>query len=159
MLTTHGDEVRKYQSREELLRFLGPIDSPEDALLLLYYDNHPVLCQSATSAPSSFNGIDPASVRELADGFEVLQVSNESGCAGTRSERVTLHVTTDATVTETAREVTSDMTVGRAGRRPEGLRSRHVRTSPSALGELAAHGAPAAALRPCSALEQSLWAA
>ena len=134
VLTTLADEVHKYQSRAELLQFLGPIDSPQDALLLLYYDKGHVLCESETTPSSSFSGIDPSSILELDDGFQALMLTQQTGCSGTRRERVVLHVATDGTVTETARESTSDQTAC-AGRRPEGLRSRHVGTSASALGE------------------------
>jgi hypothetical protein len=129
VLTTRADEVSKYQSREELLQFLGPIDSPEDALLLLYYDKFPVTCPPA-------NGIDPASIKELDDGYQVLFViQTTSGCTETRTERVTLHVARDGRVTETARETTSTATTACAGRRPEGLRSQHLGAGAPALGE------------------------
>jgi hypothetical protein len=134
VVTTRGNEVRKYQSRAELLQFLGPIDSAEDALLLLYYDNHPVLCES--SAPTStFTGIDASSVLELDDGFQVVSLAYTGGCAGVKRERVTLHVASDGTVTEIAREIMADQMAGCVGRRPEGLSSRHVGSSASELGE------------------------
>ena len=134
VVTTHGDDVHKYQSRAELLQFLGPIDSPADALLLLYYDLHTVVCES-TSPTSTFSGIDASSILELEDGFQVLSLTYAGGCMGERRERVTLHVATDGTVTETARETMAPETTGCVGRRPEGLRSRHVGSSASPLGD------------------------
>jgi hypothetical protein len=103
VLTTLGNEAHKYQTREELLQFLGPIDSPQDALLLLYYDQRGVLCSSADRT-QSLEGADPASIIELDDGYQVVHVSQPVGCEGTTTERVTLHVARDGTVTETARE-------------------------------------------------------
>jgi len=134
VVTTHGDDVHKYQTRAELLQFLGPIDSPADALLLLYYDLHTVVCGS-TSPESTFSGIDASSILELEDGFQVLSLTYAGGCMGERRERVTLHVATDGTVTELARETMAPANTGCVGRRPEGLRSRHVGSSASPLGE------------------------
>jgi hypothetical protein len=134
VLTTFGDEVHKYQSREELLQFLGPIDSPQDALLLLYYDNRGVLC-GHVDLLSPFSGVDPASIVTLDDGYLAQLLTQTVTCAGTTSEWVTLHVASDGTVTETAREKTLPQMTACAGRRPEGLRSQHIGTSASALGE------------------------
>ncbi|HMI89860.1 MAG TPA: hypothetical protein VK509_00790 [Polyangiales bacterium] len=133
VLTTRGDEVRKYQSRAELLQFLGPIDSPEDALLLLYYDHLPVPCTAPTDS-ATYVGVVPQSIRERDDGYEMLFLNQIIGCGNRDIERVTLHVATDGTVSELAREMMSE-SKGCEGRRPEGLRSRHVTTSASALGE------------------------
>jgi hypothetical protein len=133
VLTTHGDEVHKYQSRAELLQFLGPIDSPEDALLLLYYDHRGVSCAEPT-ANASFIGVVPSSVRERDDGYEILFLIQKFGCDGDTVERVTLLVATDGTVTELARDKMMEVK-GCSGRRPEGLRSQHLGTGTSALGE------------------------
>lgn len=164
VVTTLGDEVRKYQSREELVQFLGSIDSPEDALLLLYYDYRSVLCDPAQLA-SSFTGVDPSSIVEVDDGYQAVFVAQTFGCNGITGERARLHVARDGTVTETERAaIVSGAPAGCAGRRPEGLRSQHRSASAPALGEhfarmahleaasvvafellaseLAAHGAP-----------------
>jgi hypothetical protein len=103
VLTTLGNEVHKYQSREELLQFLGPIDSPQDALLLLYYDHRGVLCEPVDRT-QSFSGVDPATIVELDDGYQALFLTQMTGCTGTQTERVTLHIARNGAVTETAKE-------------------------------------------------------
>ena len=134
VLTTRGDEVRKYQSREELLEFLGPIDSPEDALLLLFYDKYSVPCGAAPAPNATFAGLVPASMRQRDDGFEVLFLNQMFSCATNTIERVTLHVAPDGVVSELAREKMTE-SKGCEGRLPEGLCSQHVASSASALGE------------------------
>jgi hypothetical protein len=133
VLTTRGDDVRTYASREGLLQFLGPIDSPEDALLLLFYDQHQVLCPGTST--TDFRGIDPKSFEAQDDGYRVSLRSHTSNCSQVTEELVTLHVARDGTVTELARETTVTGPALCAGRRPEGLSSRHVAGSASALGE------------------------
>ena len=81
VLTTFGNEVHKYQTREELLQFLGPIDSPQDALLLLYYDHRGVLCEPVDRT-QSFSGVDAATFVELDDGYQVLVVNQLRSCEG-----------------------------------------------------------------------------
>ena len=134
VLTTRGDEVRKYQSRAELLQFLGPIDSPEDVLLLLYYDQVPVPC-AEPPVNATYDGLVPSSMLERDDGYEVLFLSQQFGCGDSTVERVTLLVATDGTVTELAREKKTEQSQGCSGRRPEGLRSQHLGTGTAALGE------------------------
>jgi hypothetical protein len=133
VLTTRGAEVRKYQSRAELLQFLGPIDSPEDVLLLLFYDHLHVPC-AEPMANTSFSGIVPSSMRERDDGYEILFLNQQFSCFGNSVERVTLLVATDGTVTELARDKMTE-SKGCEGRRPEGLRSQHLGKGASALGE------------------------
>jgi hypothetical protein len=133
-------------------------------LLLLYYDKRSPSC-SVIGSPSSFEGVDPATFRQVDDGFEVEFITQLRSCERLTVERVSLHVATDGTVRETARETMMSGPEGCVGRRPEGLRSRPIGASTSALGdhfarmahlehasvaafelladELAHHGAPA----------------
>lgn len=134
VLTTLGNEAHKFQNRDELLQFLGPIDSPQDALLLLYYDQRGVLCPNADRT-QSLEGVDAATFVELDDGYQVIHLSQTNECGNITTTRATLHVARDGTVTETASETMEPEFTGCAGRRPEGLQSRHVGTSASALGE------------------------
>ena len=135
VVTTLGDEVRQYQSRDGMLQLLGPIDTAQDALLLLFYDKHKVLCSNFSRQPP-FAGIEPASVREIDGAFEMDFVSVQPDCSGgSTRERVGMRVTRDGAVTETGREKILPPMMGCPGRRPAGLQSRHVAASRSALGE------------------------
>lgn len=128
VVTSYGDEVEKYQSREELLQFLGPIDSPQDALLLLYYDHRTILCGVGAS------GVDPASIREVDDGYDVTFVEPSIGCEATVPQRWNLHVSRGGVVTEAPHDP-PPIPPPCSGRRPAGLRSEHRKTSASAVGE------------------------
>lgn len=57
LVTTHGSDVKRYVTREELLVFLGPIDASQDAYLLLDFDGYGVNC--------SYSSVTP-----ISDGFE-----------------------------------------------------------------------------------------
>lgn len=45
-VTTRGGEVKRYASNAELLSFLGPIDAPQEAVLLALYSRMSVGCDS-----------------------------------------------------------------------------------------------------------------
>lgn len=127
IVTSHGDEVKRYQSRDELLQFLGPIDSPQDALLLLYYDHRTIACGDAA------NAVDPASIREVDDGYEVVFIGPSLGC-GAVPQRWNLHVARDGTVTEAAHDL-NPVIPPCSGRRPAGLRSQHRGACDSGIGD------------------------
>src|SRR5690606_16527510 len=63
LLTTRGDEVRAWTSREQWLAFLGRIDTPDEALLLVWYDLY-----------------DPASVDPRAGGYRVRATKMTKDC-------------------------------------------------------------------------------
>jgi len=109
VLTSRGDVVRKYQSREELLQLLGPIDSPEDALLLLYYDQRELPC-TEPNGNVSYLGLVPSSMRKRDDGYQVLYLDQRVDCAVYSVERITLRVATDGIVTELFREMITEET-------------------------------------------------
>jgi hypothetical protein len=111
VMTSLGNEVHKYQTREELLQFLGPIDSPQDALMLLYYDMRGVLC-GAVDRTQSLEGVDPATLVELDDGYQAILLSQMNECGNVTTTRVTLHIARDGAVAETARETMLPQTTG-----------------------------------------------
>jgi hypothetical protein len=122
LVTTTGDEVKRYASREELLSFLGPIDAPEDARLLLDYDGFTVECEDAHA-------------KRTDQGFVVEAVLLLDSCP-VRSARVTLQVNPDGIVKELARE---ELSTGNTnvciGRRPAGLIASNTPRTRSALGD------------------------
>jgi len=132
LIATQGDDVRMYATRTELLKLLGPIDSPEDVALLLFYDNFDVECADAARMLNA-GGPEASTIHPVDDGFEANVVLLVSTCIF-QYARVTLHIARDGQVTELARELLPEQG-GCAGRRPEGLLSRHTRSSDSALGE------------------------
>lgn len=130
---SRGDEVRLFGSRHDLVRFLGEIDSPEDALLLVYYDGYEPGHAIASDVCQS------AAVREVEDGFEVYAHRNTSDCAPIRTTRYLLHVGRDGVV-QVLREGIGSEAGGCAGRRPEGLHTHDVYAA-SELGAFLAHSA------------------
>ncbi|MEO8180460.1 MAG: ferritin-like domain-containing protein [Deltaproteobacteria bacterium] len=122
---TRGDEVLRVGTVPELARFLGAIDSLDDAQLWLASQNYSLICGASGA-------------RAVADGSEVLAFTYE-GCDG--RTRSLLHVGADGALS------TLDRFVERApnpscivGRRPEGLRQSagDLRAS---LGAFFAHSA------------------
>jgi hypothetical protein len=124
LVTTAGDEVKLYDSREELLEFLGPIDAPEDALLLLDYDKYSVEC-------------DETRVASTSQGFVVKALlSLDIGACSAGTASVRLQVSPDGTVKELTRNLlpAPDTNVC-VGRRPAGLISSNIPRTRSVLGD------------------------
>jgi len=104
---TRGDEVGVARSMSELVKFLGPIDTLEEARLVLATQSREYTCVSKPRKSGA---------RENADGsFEIL-VSGQS-CGG--PFRTRLRVATNGEVTTVASEDLGNQSV--CGRRPEGL--------------------------------------
>ncbi len=119
VVTTQGDEVRRYASFEELVQFLGTIDTPQEALLLLTYRQYQVSC-------------DKTRVRTVADGFEADVVMRVMDCPVTNAD-VTMHVSAAGVITERARTLQPATNLC-IGRRPEGLLATGAADSCSELG-------------------------
>ena len=132
VVATRGDDVSTYANRAQILELLGEIDSPEDVVMLLAYDTYDVLCADPTRLSES-GGPSASELRIVDDGFEADVLLTVSTCPY-QYAHVTLHIATDGTVSELTRELLPSQSVC-AGRRPDGLRSRHLPTSSSALGE------------------------
>jgi hypothetical protein len=121
---TVGDEVRSIHDRADLLAFLGDIDAPGDAVLLLHLSGHDIVC----------NGDDDVGER---DGGYVVHTTSGSGCgAGNHIEEHAILVKPDGST-----EVLRTVRIQRAdpgcaiGRLPAGLcRSRRVVRASSAVG-------------------------
>lgn len=88
IVTTRGDEVRRWASASELSTLFGPIDSPDEALMLA----------AATGYWLSCDGGPHSSVAELDDGYEVEAIRYLSLCP-VRIELARLHVSFEGRVT------------------------------------------------------------
>jgi hypothetical protein len=84
---TRGDAVQSYTNTKDLLAFLGPIDTPMDAVLYVYAQGYNVSC------------VDPSTggVRQSVDGngFEVLVSLVSHHCNPTTITGYHYHVTSD----------------------------------------------------------------
>lgn len=81
IVTTQGDEVRRWSTSAELTTFLGPIDSPDEALMLVSAAGFSLTCGDAALS----------AVREVGEGYEVLATRHITLCP-LHSERVRLQV-------------------------------------------------------------------
>lgn len=113
LLTTDGEDARAHATEEELLAMLGPIDTPQEALVRAWHAGYTIHCDD----------LSRSGVREIEGGYEVVATRTEGGC-GTPVvlTRYLLFVSSEGAVTEVASQVVerSDGSVC-AGRRPEGL--------------------------------------
>jgi rubrerythrin len=134
VVTTQGDVVKRYATREELLEFLGEIDSPQDAFLLLDFDGYTVQCPGGASfLDDPAENMRTSTATETTDGYEVSLLKLVSDCPF-QYARVKLSVTRSGVVTELERELLMPGNAC-AGRRPEGWTPRGAERCISALGE------------------------
>lgn len=87
VVTTRGDEVRRWASTTELLSLLGPIDSSDEALLIVSSRGFGLSCDDP----------EHGSVRELGEGYEVVATRTISLCP-MRAELVRLEVTREGEI-------------------------------------------------------------
>jgi hypothetical protein len=109
LVTTTGDDVGVLVDGEEVRAFVGPVDTPQEAVLLAWHAGYRITCDE----PEQYG------VREVDGGYEVLAIRT-SDCPIER-HRVLLFVASDGTVEELASEVI-ERTEACVGRRPPGLR-------------------------------------
>jgi hypothetical protein len=130
VVTTSGDRVSRYGTREELVALLGAIDTPQEALLLLDYDDYLVRCKDT---PSLFPELGPTEVRPVPGGYEILTGHDVSDCPVTVA-LVVVRVSSDGSVVKMESET---LPPGNAcvGRRPEGWLGSQCGVGPSALAE------------------------
>jgi len=108
IVTTDGDDVTQYGTMDELLAFLGDIDTPQEALLVARYAGYLIQCDGATT------------VTEVDGGYQVV-VDNMNSC-DSHYYRWTLLIRPDGSI-----EVVDEEDLGASmiacGRRPVGLLS------------------------------------
>ncbi len=105
LITTQGDEVRAWTSREQWLAFLGRIDTPDEALLLAWYDLY-----------------EPACVEPRAGGYRVSATKMTKDCPIEITD-YQLDVSADGQVTVSGSKVAKRSPVC-VGRRPPELLAR-----------------------------------
>lgn len=133
LVTTKGDVVGTYTPGQGYLAFLGPIDTPAEALLVAVQETFGGYYAQCSNP-------ELGSVRAVADGYEVVVTQMVKDCAPIQTDRVLLHVAKDGTVTELRRNIAS-VSMACVGRRTEGLVSRpdHADTELGAFFASIAH--------------------
>lgn len=162
LAATAGDRIAGYPANREALPALGPIDSEQEAVLIVRGDSYRVDCGLPMEQ----------SVRPIAGGYEIIAQRGSACGPGDDIYRYTLLVGADGSITEQKKEL-FQMTDPKCviGRRPDGLCAEDAPHAPTVLGqhfasvarleaasvpaflilraELAAHGAPRSLLRSC----------
>lgn len=155
VILTAGDEVSALYGAEELLGFLGSIDTPNEALLRAWHAGYSVGCDD----------LSRSAVREVEGGYEVIATQLTRDCDPVETTRFLLFVAADGAITVLESEVIESQDGVCVGRRPPGLRPARsaprggvtarffadvARLEDSAVdafrilaAELEAHGAPA----------------
>lgn len=119
---TRGNEVGVIKTREELTAFLGTIDTPNEAALLLWAHGRPTTCDGLTESDGTYH---------------TEGVWTVSDCPFTDQE-LSVSVAPDGTVEETELGEPEELG-GCAGRRPDGLETSRGCSQNSRLGAYFAH--------------------
>ena len=94
IITENQGEFTSYDSREELLVFLGQIDSRSDALLWVQSDQFFF----------PYNDVDAAGIRDMPDGsYRIIALQTVAFCAPIITEQVLLEVSPDGSIRELER--------------------------------------------------------
>jgi hypothetical protein len=132
LATTKGDEVSAITTLDDLKAFLGPIDTPQEALLLVYANGFNVRC----------GALDRGAVRPSGDGYDVIATRGFACGPGTAVTRDFLKVSRTGVVSETGSEVIERGDPNCAiGRRPPGLASSGQSDCDEAIGRFFAEAA------------------
>ena len=132
LATTRGDEVKAIASLEELKAFLGPIDTPQEALFIAFANGYNLSCDQA----------DRGSAKSVGTGWEVIGTKGIACGAGSAVTRHFLTVTREAELSETRAEIIERGAPNCAiGRRPPGLSSSGSTECAFALGRFFAEAA------------------
>ncbi|MDI1482563.1 ferritin-like domain-containing protein [Polyangium sp. y55x31] len=130
VVTTAGDEVRRWAGIPELVSLLGPIDTPDEALLLVEAAGYDLTCNNA----------ERTTVRAARDGFIVTATKITRDCAPIITTRFTLRVFRSGEIQEVrAEEIGRDSAC--IGRVPAGLTSAAADEGRSPLGDYLARAA------------------
>ncbi len=132
LATTRGDEVKAVSSLEALKVFLGPIDTPQEALFIAFANGYNLSCEKP----------DRGSAKSVGTGWEVIGTRGIACGAGTAVTRHFLNVTREGELTETRAEIIERGASNCAiGRRPPGLSSSGSSDCAFALGRFFAEAA------------------
>ena len=132
LATTRGDEVKAVSSLEALKAFLGPIDTPQEALFIAFANGYNLSCETP----------DRGSAKSVGTGWEVIGTKGIACGAGTAVTRHFLNVSREGELTETRAEIIERGASNCAiGRRPPGLSSSGSSDCAFALGRFFAEAA------------------
>jgi rubrerythrin len=125
VVTTSGDQVRRWVGEEELARLLRPIDTIDEVRLLVDQAGYSLAC----------NDPERGNVQQVDDGFIVTATQMTAFCAPVITTRFTLHVSRSGAIQVLSREdIERDENIC-VGRIPEGLASRPRDRGASGLGD------------------------
>jgi hypothetical protein len=119
------DEVSRIEKREELLAWLGPIDTPDDALTVSAWDGKTIQCPPTYASKET-------GTRFIRAGDQYLFGIEYDNC-GVNLQRERWSVNRDGTATATNIEVLGPSGCA-VGRRPEGLRAIEPHCAAGTLG-------------------------
>jgi len=125
VVTTVGNEVRRWTGLDELRALLAPIDTPHEALLLVEAAGYDLAC----------NDPERTSVRAAGNGYVVTATKLTAICAPIITTRYSLYVSRSGVIHELASEELSRDEFACIGRVPEGLSSAPRDRGSSALGD------------------------
>ena len=143
VVVNRGDDVSTVGTRAELLDFLGPIDTPDEAVALARWDGYQMRCDDR----------ELSSVKSLEGGrYVVVGTRVTMTCAPVEESRFTVRVDADGQLTQVAAEVFSREDGLCIGRKPEGLCSSSSDDSGDGSGALGGYFARAAHLEAASVI-------
>lgn len=112
LVTSSADTITPIDSQAALKAFLGPIDTPQEALLIAFAEGYSISCQDKQRG----------AVKRVGDGFEVIGTKGYACGVGTSVKQYLLGISATGEVSRTSEVV---LEVGRPdcviGRRPPGL--------------------------------------
>ena len=130
VVTTAGDEVRRWVGVPEIRALLGPIDTPDEALLLVEAMGYDLTCADA----------ERTTVRAAPGGFLVTATKITRDCAPIITTRYTLRIWRSGEIQEVrTEEIARDSAC--IGRVPDGLASVPADEGRSLLGDFLARAA------------------
>ncbi|MDC3958447.1 ferritin-like domain-containing protein [Polyangium jinanense] len=130
VVTTAGNEVRRWVGVPEILSLLGPIDTPDEALLLVESMGYDLTCDNA----------ERTTVRATQDGFLVTATKITRDCAPIITTRFTFRIWRSGE-TQTVRTEEISRESACIGRVPAGLTSAPADEGRSPLGDFLARAA------------------
>ncbi len=113
IITTASDTIETYETREEVLAFLGEIDSEADAVTLVWWEGFDVGC----------GDLERGAVKKVSGGYEVIATRMVKDCDPIEVRQYLLRVTTGGTVTILEDQQYSYERNTCVGRRPDGFES------------------------------------
>ena len=131
VVTTAGDEVRRWVGPDAVRTLLGPIDTADEALFLVASEGYDLTCDNA----------ERTTVRRVSDGYAVTATKMTSICAPIVTTRFTLHVSGQGVIREVRRDEIERLENACVGRVPAGLASAPRDQGLSALGDWLSRGA------------------